>query len=108
MATPASPLNTRVGSRRVTTGIAADPAQPGRPVSRLGKYLLKPSSSLYSGYEMLNTQPDVLKSVQEKFTKAKELPPALQPKYLRQPEVLDAGRRNAISRGWNRPNSFQG
>ena len=102
------PLNTRVGQRRVTTTNVADPAQPGRPVSRLGNYLLKPTARSFTGYEMLNTEPTVLERVNQQYMKRGQLPPALQPKYLRQPEVLDQGRRNAISRGWNRPNSLQG
>jgi hypothetical protein len=78
---------------------------PGRPVSNLGRYLLRPTPDVRAGVEMLNTQPDILERVHEQYLKAYELPPALQPKYLRTPAVMDNRRAQAISRGWRKPRS---
>ena len=50
----------------------------------------------------------MLKQVHEKYLKNGELPPSLQPKYLRKPEVLDANRAKNISKGWRKPRSRQG
>lgn len=61
-----------------------------------------------SGFEMINADPHVLKVVHEKYLKAGQLPPALQPKYLRKPEPMESQRRDAISKGWNKPRSRQG
>lgn len=92
------------GSGRHTLG----PAPPGRPISNIGRYLLKPTSEVDSGFEMINTDPNVLAQVHKRYLKAFELPPALQPKYLRKPEVLDKARANSISKGWRKPRSQQG
>jgi hypothetical protein len=78
---------------------------PGRPVSNVGSYLLKPTSD---GYEILNETPDIIDKVHKDFLRKFQLPPALQPKYLRKPEVLDKNRANNISRGWRKPRSQQG
>jgi len=88
-------------------GVGPTPG-PGRPQSKIGRYLIEPTAEVDSGFEMINTDPNVLKLVHQKYMKAGQLPPALQPKYLRKPEVMDAGRRKSISRGWNKPRSRQG
>jgi hypothetical protein len=95
------------GTEKVTTKLyGATPK--GRPVSNLGDYILKPTASAPSGTEMLNTEADIIGQVQNQYLKAFQLPPALQPKYLRKPEVLDNQRANAISKGWRKPRSRQG
>ena len=81
---------------------------PGRPKSNIGQYLIKPTAEVDSGFEMINTEPNVLKAVHQQYLKSGELPPALQPKYLRRPEAMDTGRRKAISKGFNKPRSRQG
>lgn len=81
---------------------------PGRPVSNIGKYLIKPTAEVDSGFEMINFEPDMIAKVHKTYLKAGQLPPALQPKYLRKPEVLDTGRAKAISKGWRKPRSRQG
>lgn len=81
---------------------------PGRPQSNIGKYLLKPTAEMDSGYEMINSDPDVLTRVHKQYLKAGQLPPALQPKYLRKPAVMDKQRGTAISKGWRKPRSQQG
>ena len=107
---PARPLLTvgvgAGGARSATSALG--PARPGRPVSNIGKYLIKPSAEIDTGYEMINADPNVLKTVHQKYLKAFELPPALQPKYLRKPEVMDVGRAKAISRGWRDPRGRKG
>lgn len=87
---------------------ALGPAAPGRPVSNIGKYLIRPTAEFDSGYEMINADPNILKTVHQKYIKAFMLPPALQPKYLRKPEVMDTNRAKQISKGWNKPRSRQG
>ena len=87
---------------------ALGPALPGRPTSNIGKYLIKPSAEIDSGYEMINADPNILKMVHQKYLAAYQLPPALQPKYLRKPEVMDTGRAKAISRGWHDPRGRKG
>lgn len=87
---------------------ALGPAAPGRPVSNIGKYLIKPTAEINSGFEMINTDPNVLKDVHQKYIKAYMLPPALQPKYLRKPEVMDTNRAKQISRGWRDPRGRKG
>ena len=54
---------------------------------------------------MLNTVPDALDKVNHQYLKMGQLPLALQPKYLRKPEVLDAARKRNISKGWRKPRS---
>jgi hypothetical protein len=98
----------------VPPGAAVSPANlraggaPGRPVSNIGKYLIKPTAEMDSGFEMINADPNMLKQVHQKYLRAGQLPPALQPKYLRKPEVMEASRSKAISRGWRKPRSRQG
>ena len=80
------------------------PAQPrGRPVSNIGRYLLKPTDTTDTGSEFINTKPSVIQKVEKEQLKKGELPPALQPKYLRKPEVLDKPRQKAISKGFVNP-----
>lgn len=98
----------RTGSVPGSAAKALGPPSPGRPVSKIGKYLLNPSTEVNSGFEMINTDPNVLKTVHQKYISAFMLPPSLQPKYLRKPEVMDAERRRSISRGWRKPGSHQG
>lgn len=83
-------------------------AAPGRPASNIGQYLIRPTAELNSGYEMINADPRILQQVHQKYLKAGQLPPALQPKYLRKPEVMEhgtLGRATNISRGWRAPRS---
>lgn len=91
-----------------TTELPVGEAPPGRPPSNLGKYLIKPTIRSHTGYEMLNTTPDALDKVNEQYLRKGQLPMALQPKYLRKPEVLDTARKKNISRGWRKPRSRQG
>src|SRR5262245_33314132 len=77
----------------------------GRPESNVGKYLVKPTDKSKTGYEMLNTDPAAVSQAEEKFLKNYELPPALQPKYLRKPEIMETARRKEISKGWIKPRS---
>ena len=79
------------------------PAPPGRPKSNIGRYLLKPTDTTKTGMEFLNTTPSVIKKVEQEHLKKGQLPPALQPKYLRKPEVMDLARRRAISQGFVKP-----
>ena len=91
-----------------TTELPVGEAPPGRPPANLGNYLIKPTNRSNTGFEMLNTQPDALDKVNSQYLKVGQLPLALQPKYLRKPEVLDAPRRKNISKGWRKPRSMQG
>ena len=93
---------------RLPTALPLENAPPGRPISNIGQYLIKPTPNSPTGYEVLNAKPDLIKEVNNKYLKAFELPPALQPKYLRKPEVLDQVRSKNISRGWRKPRSLQG
>jgi hypothetical protein len=77
-------------------------AAPGRPESNIGRYLIKPTDKAKTGYEMLNTESEFLERTKE-YLKKYELPPALQPKYLRKPEVMENQRRREISKGWVKP-----
>jgi hypothetical protein len=93
------------GTEKVTTKLYG--AVPkGRPVSNIGQYLLKPTPESPTGVEMLNTEADLIGQVQKRYLTAFQLPPALQPKYLRKPEVLDTQRGRNISRGWRNPRSL--
>jgi len=90
---------------------ALSTAPPGRPVSNLGKYLIKPTSEMDSGFEIINGDTDILTRVHKQYLKAGQLPPALQPKYLRKPEVMErgvAGRATKISKGWKDPRGRKG
>jgi hypothetical protein len=57
---------------------------------------------------MINDNPDILKRVNDAYMKKFQLPPALQPKYLRKPEVMESQRSKAISKGWRAPRSRVG
>lgn len=76
-------------------------AAPGRPKTNIGDYLIKPTHQGTTGYEMLNDTPTVQDMAKEHL-KLGQLPPALQPKYLRKPAVMESGptgRATSISRG---------
>jgi hypothetical protein len=93
------------GTEKITTKLYG--AVPkGRPVSNLGSYLLKPTPEAPEGVEMLNTAADIVGQVQQRYLKAFQLPPALQPKYLRRPQVMETQRAKAISKGWRNPRSL--
>lgn len=103
------PLPARKGTVSTNPAVPGLPTPgPGRPVSNIGKYLIKPTAELDSGFEMVNFEPDMIKKVHQTYLKAGQLPPALQPKYLRKPEVLDSARAKNISKGWRKPRSQQG
>ena len=96
---------------KVGAGTASNPLGPapaGRPTTNIGKYLIKPSAEVDTGFEMINADPNILKTVHQKYLKAYELPPALQPKYLRKPEVMDTNRAKSISKGWRDPRGRKG
>jgi hypothetical protein len=86
----------------------------GRPPSNLGNYLIKPTPESTTGFEMLNDQPDLIKSVQEKFLSMKQLPSKLQPgglrnpKYTDRPDVMETNRSKNTSRGWRKPRGLGG
>lgn len=82
--------------------------EAGRPISNVGKYLIRPTPDDNSGFELVNTDAALVDQVHQKYLKKYELPPALQPKYLRKPEVLDVRRARNISKGFNKPRSRQG
>jgi len=84
---------------------ALGPATAGRPVSNIQKYLVKPSAEVNSGYEMINADPNVLKEVHRKYLNKFAMPPALQPF---RPDVLEARRAKAISKGWRDPRGRKG
>ena len=100
-----TPLLPRVAGSNGDATIPLGPAPPGRPISNIGDYLLKPTDATTTGYEMLNDQPDLIDKVNEQYLKSFQLPPALQPKYLRKPEALDHQRATKISKGWRAPRS---
>jgi len=106
--TVASPIGSgkkAPGTEKVMTKVyGATPR--GRPVSNLGGYLLKPTPEAPSGHEMLNTEADIIGQTRDRYLKAFQLPPALQPKYLRKPQVMDKQRSAAISKGWRNPRSL--
>ena len=105
---PANPAGAspQQANKPVQQALGTNPA--GRPASNIGQYLVKPSPDENTGFEMINTDPNILKRVHEQYLKKGELPPALQPKYLRKPEVLDKNRAKSISKGWRKPRSQQG
>jgi hypothetical protein len=86
-------------------GVSGFKAAPGRPESNIGKYLIKPTDKARTGFEMLNAEPQVVEQAHARYLKQFELPPALQPKYLRKPEVIENQRRKEISKGWVKPRS---
>lgn len=110
--TTAKPLGAQ--ARTLPKALPVGQAPAGRPVSNIGRYLIKPTPNTDTGFEMLNSKPDLLKEVERKFLKLGQLPPHLQPKglvnprYTDRPDVLEAGRRKGISRGFNKPRSRQG
>jgi hypothetical protein len=103
-ATPLKPPT--VGSVR-PGNVPGFKAAPGRPESNVGKYLIKPTIESKTGYEMLNAEPAVIGQVEDQFMKRWELPPPLQPKYLRKPEIMDQARAKNISKGFVKPRSRQ-
>lgn len=86
-------------------GVSGFKAAPGRPKSNIGNYLIKPTDKSRTGFEMLNAEPSIIAQAQDRYLKAYELPPSLQPKYLRKPEVMENQRRKEISKGWVKPRS---
>lgn len=70
--------------------------------------MLRATTDVTSGYEMLNTTPQALQAAKEHYLKAGELPPALQPQYLRRPAVLQKADSRKISKGFVKPKSHQG
>ena len=94
------------GSRGTRSAAGAlGPATAGRPVSNIQKYLVKPSAEINSGYEMLNTDPNVLKEVHQKYLNRFAMPPGLQPF---RPDVLENNRARNISKGWRDPRGRKG
>jgi len=85
-------------------------AAPGRPKSNIGKYLIKPVGPNRSktGFEMLEKTPQAIRVAKEHYLKNGELPPSLQPQYIREPEVMARQRAKQISKGWVKPRSTQG
>lgn len=81
-----------------------DSASVGRPPSNIGRYLIKPTDTSITGFEMLNEQPDLLDSVHKKFMEKYELPTHLRPTRFLSPE-LEHGRGVAISKGFRAPRS---
>jgi len=87
--------------------LLGEPNPTGRPKSNLGKYLIKPSPTSITGYEMLNEDPDVVDKVHKQYLKAYELSPHLQPVRFQSP-TLERNRALQISRGWRKPRSRAG
>ena len=85
-------------------------AAPGRPKSNVGQYLIKPVGPDRSktGFEMLEKTPQAIKAAKENYLSKHELPPALQPQYIREPEIQARQRAKSISKGWVKPRSRQG
>lgn len=104
-----------VAKTQTVPGSAASPteskspgsAPPGRPPTNIGNYLIKPTDTTTTGYEMLNEKPDLLDSVHKKFIEKFELPTHLRPTRFLSPE-LEHGRAMNISRGWRQPRSRHG
>ena len=84
-------------------------AAPGRPKSNIGNYLIKPVGPNRSktGFEMLEKTPQAIKAAKEAYLDKHELPPALQPQYIREPEIQARQRAKQISKGWVKPRSVQ-
>lgn len=83
-------------------------AARGRPRTNIGQYLLRPSSDENSGFTMLNSTPEAIQAAKEHYLKVGELPPTLQPMYLRRPAVIAKQKSENISKGFRKPKSFQG
>lgn len=81
-------------------------AAPGRPMWNVGQYLIKPTPETKTGFEMINDEPEILQQTEEQFMKKWELPPPLQPKYLRKPEIMEKQRTKAISKGFVKPRGY--
>lgn len=88
-------------------GQVGNTSPTGRPVSNLGQYLVKPTDTTTTGYEMLNDNPDLLDQVHTKFIEKFELPTHLRPTRFLSPELEHARGLN-ISRGWRKPRSRAG
>lgn len=100
-----------------TSTLPVGNAPAGRPPSNLGNYLIRPTPDSDTGFEMLNDKPDLLKQVQSKFLKLKQLPYGLRPtglaapeapKYTDRPDVLETNRGKGISRGFRDPRGRKG
>lgn len=88
-------------------GQVGNTSPTGRPKSNLGQYLIKPTDTTTTGYEMLNDNPDLLDQVHTKFIEKFELPTHLRPTRFLSPE-LEHNRGLNISRGWRQPRSRRG
>ena len=103
-------LQTKTPVAKATSGpvttkeIPLGNAPPGRPPTNLGNYLIKPTDTTISGFEMLNETPDLLDSVHKKFMEKFELPTHLRPSRFLSPEIEHTRAMN-ISRGWRAPRS---
>lgn len=86
-------------------GFLTPPA--GRPKVNVKPFILKRTDRMPSGAEYLNTMPAVLKAVHENYLKKHMLPPALQPSYIRRPEIMETRRAKSISKGWRAPRSLK-
>lgn len=97
--------------KRVSTdpGKYARSSAPGRPVSNVGKYLLRPTTREDSGYTLLNATPEVMQQAKQTYLAKYELPPGLAPQGLRRPvpEVLAKKKAMSISKGFVNPKSHQ-
>jgi hypothetical protein len=100
--TPMKARKTMTTPKEATTPTGAAPV--GRPQSNIGKYLIKPTPTSITGYEMLNETPDVLDKVHQQFMQKFELPTHLRPTRYLSPE-LEHGRGLAISKGFRAPRS---
>jgi hypothetical protein len=100
----------QMGKAKAPVKVAPPPTEPpttpspGRPPSNIGKYLVKPTDTTITGYEMLNKTPDLLDTVHSKFMEKFELPTHLRPTRFLSPE-LEHGRGVAISKGFRAPRS---
>jgi hypothetical protein len=94
--TPVSPTTT-----------SSNRTSPGRPPSNIGNYLIKPTDTTITGYEMLNDTPDAIDAVHQRFKAAFELPTHLRPTRFLSPH-LEHGRALNISRGFRNPRSRHG
>jgi hypothetical protein len=98
-----SPATLNIGE----AGQVGSNSPTGRPKSNLGQYLVKPTDTTNTGYEMLNDNPDLLDQVHTKFIEKFELPTHLRPTRFLSPELEHARGLN-ISRGWRKPRSRAG
>ena len=98
-----SPTTLNIGE----AGQVGSASPTGRPKSNLGNYLIKPTDTTITGYEMLNENPDLLDQVHTKFIEKFELPTHLRPTRFLSPE-LEHNRGLNISRGWRKPRSRAG